>query len=576
MSAAGKSAGNTGRKIFFVLSGAALGLAAIYAVAVIHYSGRTAAKTSVAGIEIGDMTLESAETRLTSGLVPLASKSINVAVAGHKYSIDPVAAGLSVNVAKTVAQFPERPWSPLELWNRVAGKVDLTPVVESDTEKLTTAISAISARVDILPVEPKIVFENSTPKLIKGKVGQLLAADSAEHLLVSTFPTAPDPLELQFGPVAPSVSDAKAESFINTAKSEVEFPVTVTVGNQRGTIKPADLAKALTYVGADEKFVPTIDGDVLVDTLKPQISGIGNTAIDASFKIVNGKPVVVPGKDGIGINPDKLQEAVLKVIDESAPRNVELELGDTKPDFTDEDAKALGITEKLSSFTQNFPYAAYRVQNIGQAAKYLDGTIVKPGEVFSMNDTVRERTVANGYTVGYIIGPGGQFLKDLGGGVSAAATTVWTAAFFANMERIEQRAHSIWISRYRAGLEATVSWGSLDMKWRNTSAHGVLIKASITNSSVTVTLYGTKEFDRVEAVSSPWRNITHYGTIHSTIKGCEYQAGQDGFDITVTRVVTVAGQVVKREPFKTHYSPGPLVICGKPSSPTASPSASHS
>lgn len=572
----GTISSHKGRNFLLALFGVALGLIVIYAVAVVHYSGRTSAETKVAGIDIGGLTLDSARTKLALGLAPITAAPITVQVDGHKFAIDPEIAGLSVNVAKTVAQVPNRPWNPIDLWNRAVGKDELAPVVDADSEKLTAAISAISNRVDRLPVEPKIVFAGSTPKLVKGEPGEMLAQDSVQDLLISTFPTAPHPLALPYGPVDPTVSDAKAQKFIDVAKSAVEFPVTVTVGTQKGTIKPAELASAITYVGADGKFGPTIDGSVLVDSLKAQISGIGNTAVDASFKIINGKPVVVPGKNGTGINPEKIQQAVIQVIDNSAPRTIELELGDTKPDFTQEDAKALGITEKLSSFTQHFPYAPYRVQNIGQAAKYLNGTIVKPGEEFSMNNTVHERTAANGYTVGYIIGPGGQFLKDLGGGVSTATTAVWTAAFYANMERIEQRAHSIWIPRYRPGLEATVSWGSLDMRWRNTSKHGVLIRASITNNSVTVTLYGTKEFDQVDAISSPWRNITQFGTIHSTIKGCEYQGGQNGFDITVTRVVTVAGQVVKREPFSTHYAPEPRVICGKPASPTATPAASHS
>ena len=574
MSDAGNSASRKDRHFLFALFGVVLGLTAIYVLAVAHYSGRTSAKTTVAGIEIGGMSLASAQAKLATELVPLASKQINVLVADHTYAIDPQVAGLNVDVAKTIDQVSQRPWSPLELWNRAAGHVELAPVVQADREKLTTAIAAISAQVDELPVEPKIVFKNSSPLLIKGKSGQVLAADSAQHLLVSSFPTSPDPLVLKFAPVTPSVSDAQATEFIAKATAAIASPIKVTVGKKEGTIQPVDLASALTYVGVDGKFVPQIDGAVLVDVLKPQIRGIGNTAVDASFKIFNGKPYVVPGKNGTGINPDKITQAVLQVIDQPAPRVVNLELAETKPEFSDADAKALGITEKLSSFTQNFPYAAYRVQNIGQAARYLDGTIVKPGEVFSMNDTVHERTAANGYTVGYIIGPGGQFLKDLGGGVSTATTAVWTAAFYANMERVEQRAHTIWIPRYRPGLEATVSWGNLDMRWRNTSKHGVLIKASITDSSVTVTFYGTKEFDQVDAVSSPWRNITQFGTINSNIDGCEYQGGQNGFDITVTRVVTIGGKVVKREPFNTHYAPEPRVICGKPAVP--SPSASHS
>jgi len=570
------SASHKGRNFLLALLGIALGLTVVYAVALSHYSGRTSAQTTVAGIEIGGLSLSSAQTKLTTEIVPLTSKQINLQVAGHAYTIDPKIVGLNVDVTKTLAQIPERPWNPLELWNRAVGKVELAPVIQADSEKLTAAISAISARVDQLPVEPKITFENGIPKLFPGKSGNMLEADSAQTLLVSTFPTEADPLILQFSRVNPSVSDSQAQAFIVKAKSAVESPITVTVGKQQGTVESVDLARALTYVGLDGKFIPQVDGAVLVDSLKSQITGIDNTAVDASFKIYKGKPYVVPGKNGTGINPDKVAEAVLQVIDQPAPRRVELELGDTEPEFTDADAKALGITEKLSSVTQNFPYAAYRVQNIGQAARYLDGTIIKPGEVFSMNDTVHERTAANGYTVGYIIGPGGQFLKDLGGGVSTATTAVWAAAFYANMERVEQRAHSIWIPRYRPGLEATVSWGSLDMKWRNTSKHGVLVKAAITNSSVTVTFYGTKEFERVDAISSPWRNITQFGTINSNIDGCEYQGGQNGFDITVTRVVTIGGKVVKREPFNTHYAPEPRVICGEPVHPTASPSSSHS
>lgn len=91
------------------------------------------------------------------------------------------------------------------------------------------------------------------------------------------------------------------------------------------------------------------------------------------------------------------------------------------------------------------------------------------GQTFSLNGTIKERTPEHGYTEGIVIGPGGVFREDFGGGVSTAATTTWTAAFFAGMERIEIRAHSIYISRYQPGLEATVAWGVSDMRFRNDS-----------------------------------------------------------------------------------------------------------
>ena len=562
------------KKKFYIIGTASLLLVVVgcYVAAVFATAGRTPQQTSVAGVNVGGLSVKEATVKLEQTLGAEATKPISVSVDNKKYSIDPESAGLAFDPVKTVHSFSSKTWNPVALWERLAGSVVVNPVVTVDQEKLGSTLAAISAQSDTPAVEPSIKFVSQVPELTPGKVGHVLKTDDAKQIIIHAFPKATPSMVLPFGEQDPSVSDKDAQAFLKTATADVYTPIVVNVGKQHGTISPSSLAGALTYVGKNGKMQAVIDGVALVDSLKNQISGIADTAVDASFKIVNGKPVIVPSKTGRGINPDKISQALLKVIDNPSPRSVELELGDTQPAFTTSDAEALGITEKISSFTQHFPYAPYRVQNIGQAAKYLDGTIVKPGEVFSMNNTVHERTVANGYTVGYIIGQGGQFQKDLGGGVSTATTAVWTAAFYSNMERVEQRAHSIWIPRYRAGLEATVSWGSLDMRWKNTAPTGVLIKASITKHSITVTFYGTKNFDRVDAISGPWRNVKSFGTIYSSAPTCEYQGGMNGFDITVTRVVTVGGKVVKREPFATHYSPEPRVICGK--APSASPTTS--
>ena len=94
-----------------------------------------------------------------------------------------------------------------------------------------------------------------------------------------------------------------------------------------------------------------------------------------------------------------------------------------------------------------------------------------------MNETIKERTTKNGYVKGIYIGEGGRFDYGLGGGVSIITSATWTAAFYAGLERIEQRAHSVHIARYTPGLEATVSWPKLDLKFRNNTKNNILIKA---------------------------------------------------------------------------------------------------
>ncbi|MDP1876773.1 MAG: VanW family protein, partial [Actinomycetota bacterium] len=226
------------------------------------------------------------------------------------------------------------------------------------------------------------------------------------------------------------------------------------------------------------------------------------------------------------------------------------------------------------------------VQNIGQAAERINGTLLLPGETFSLNDTILERTEKNGYTEGFVVGEGGVFAEALGGGVSTSATAAWTAAFYAGMERVQTVAHSIYISRYKPGLEATVAWGLFDLKFRNDMPTAVFITSSITNGSITVSFWGTKEFDKIEAEYGNRTNIRKFDTIYDKSKECLGQGGVDGFTITVDRVFYKDGKEVRREPITTTYKPAPEVICGKkpekpdkpdePVDPSPSPSASPS
>ena len=156
--------------------------------------------------------------------------------------------------------------------------------------------------------------------------------------------------------------------------------------------------------------------------------------------------------------------------------------GHASPTFTTADAKALKITERVSTFTTNFPYADYRNVNLPRAAELIDGTVLRPGETFSLNETVGERTKDNGFTEGYIVSDG-IFKKDLGGGVSQIATTTFNAMFFAGLKDVEHKPHSVYIDRYPEGREATVAWPSVDLKFTNTTPYGVLIKADVRKST---------------------------------------------------------------------------------------------
>ena len=154
-------------------------------------------------------------------------------------------------------------------------------------------------------------------------------------------------------------------------------------------------------------------------------------------------------------------------------------------------AQSLGIKEQVSTFTTRHNSGEDRVKNIHRGADLLNNTVVEPGATFSLNDTIGPRTAERGFVVAPVFY--GEFTEDVGGGVSQLATTTFNAVFFGGYEDVYHKPHTIYISRYPMGREATVNYPTVDLKFRNNSNAGVLIRTSYSSTSITVTFYGDKE-----------------------------------------------------------------------------------
>ena len=447
------------------------------------------------------------------------------------------------------------------------GRID-GAVIAVDSAKLDSQVAQLAGTIDVPPIEPTISVTRSGTKVQAGKPGLALDQPAIAAQLTDAFMLPRKPIAAPIITAEPNISKAAVQEATDLARTAVSAPVQVDAAGTIASIRPGAIAQALNFTAEGDRFVPSLDGAVLHQAIGRQLEGVETTGRNATFEIVKGKPVVVPSVVGNGVSDEELSSKVLTVIGNPEPnRTVAVTMGVRDPELTTAQAEALGVTERISTFTQKFPYAAYRVQNIGQAAKYVNGTLLLPGETFSLNDTIKERTEKNGYTVGFLIGPGGIFAEDFGGGVSASATTVWTGAFFAGMEPKQVQAHSIYISRYQAGLEATVGWGLFDMSFTNTSPYGVFITTKITNTSMSVSFWSTKVYDEIKAEFGPRTNIKPFATIYDKSEKCLGQGGSEGFDIDVDRVFYQDGAEVKRETISTAYRPAPEVICGKKPKP---------
>lgn len=526
--------------------------------------------TTVAGVDIGGMADAAATERLAEELAER-SVAIDVTLGEQARSVPAARTGLVFDAAATVASVPPRSLAPTRLLAQIVGQ-DVTPMVQVDERRLARTLTAMSRRVDDAAREGAVRYDGLDVVPVLPRAGLALDQETAKDALVDGYITTTEPITLPVEVVEPQVT---ADQVTAVAEGEaidaISAPVTLTVSGQELALSPEQIASVLSFRSSDSQLLPAVKARRLRTFIAPELESVGRPARDAGFSVASGKPVVVPARDGRGVSDEGLATGLVAALDDPE-RTAALSLESIPADLTTAEAKDLGIKRVISTFTQEFPYAAYRVTNIGLAAEKINGTVLEPGETFSLNGIVGERTPENGFVKGYVI-VGNRLVEDYGGAVSTITTAAWHTAFFAGMTRLEQRAHGYWISRYLPGLEATVSWGNLDLKFRNDTPYGVLVTSSVTDTSVTVTMWSTKYWD-IDAEFGPRTNPRPAGTVYDAGEGCVAQYGVDGFDITVTRVWSRDGEVKRREPLATSYSSAPTVICAPEPQPepTKSPS----
>lgn len=153
------------------------------------------------------------------------------------------------------------------------------------------------------------------------------------------------------------------------------------------------------------------------------------------------------------------------------------------------------FANKLASFTTNYDASnVNRNNNLVLAAEKLNGTIVNPGEVFSYNKTIGQRTIAAGFKEAKAYA-NGDVVLDVGGGICQLSSTLYNAALYTNLDITERHSHYFETSYVDAGRDATVSWGSVDFKFKNNRKYPIKIEAKAGEGVVTVNIYGIKQED---------------------------------------------------------------------------------
>jgi vancomycin resistance protein YoaR len=437
------------------------------------------------------------------------------------------------------------PWT--KLWDRIRGEtggIELDWVARWDAARAGTILDLWGSKVGSASREASLRIADGRIQTSPPRSG--LAIDEERILARARSAVGgadiPDVAALPLRRLEPRTDEGDLRAALRRVHRILEGPIRLTARGEAFELSSEELgALVQTRVkdapdgGRLAVYFPAPDVERV---LRPYARRVEVPPEDTEFDIVDGRVRMGPSRSGLVLEP-KLASRELLRASLSRDRESELELVVQKPELTRGDAKALGIHDRLSTFTTSYTPGEPRVRNIHLAADFLDGAVVMPDTMFSLNERVGPRTTERGFVRAPVIYEE-KFTEDVGGGTSQLATTTFNAAFFAGYPFVDYQPHTYYIDRYPMGREATVSYPEPDLKFRNDTTSAFLIATSTTASSVTVSIYGTDDGRKVTATEP---RITR-----RTVAG---------FDVVVHRIIRDAkGKIVRRDTFKTSYKSG--------------------
>ena len=325
-----------------------------------------------------------------------------------------------------------------------------------------------------------------------------------------------------------------------------EFPWSMTVEYDSDQYKVTDLmAEKVDALldeiykdGSDPQESYTLDTSGLDEKVKAEAAACGakwdkkakNGSID-KFDAASGKFVFAGEENGFAIDQDKLAADISQALkDKKFDAKITATGSDVAPEISAASAKEKYKT--ISSFTTNTTANQNRNTNVRLAAEAINGTVIKPGQEFSFNGTVGQRTEAKGYK-GAAAYNNGEVVQEIGGGVCQVSTTLYNAVFKAGLKISSRRSHTFEPSYVTPGRDATVSWDQPDFKFINNSSTAIGLRASYADQKVTISVYGIPILEDGITWDLDSKKVEDLGTPNPTYE--EDQTLQPGEEVTKSK-----------------------------------------
>jgi vancomycin resistance protein YoaR len=476
--------------------------------------------------------------------------------------------GLSVDVEATARRAARRGRLDvlgLRLWYGAGGRIE--PVVRFDPSAFQAGLQMVAPAAETAPRDATLALVGDTVGVRPSATG--LAIDEAN--LKARLVAALSSWQRYRGPVPlmvsqPSVDTASAQTAAAQASTYLSTPLRLRFRAREIDLSPGRMATMLSVSsGSDAATYPlTFDNPRGRAVLHRLFSFVERPAVNATVLVKGKKVLIEPSKEGFGLDMARLLADMDDVASRPGLRAVVVPLTTLEPTTTTDQLTALGLEGLGSQFTTYYDQTNKpRAQNIMQAAKLVNGAVIKPGAVFSLNDTLGPRTVNRGFDYAPVI-QDGVLRLGVGGGLCQFATTLFNAAFFAGLPIIERHPHDFFIDHYPIGRDAQVAYGSQDLKFENDTGHALLLRCWAGGGQVTAVLVGSTG-RTVTFTTSPFYDRKTSGTSRSHPRVITddnlargmivHERGFDGRTVRVVRVVKQGDRVLSTGTFVSSYAP---------------------
>lgn len=302
--------------------------------------------------------------------------------------------------------------------------------------------------------------------------------------------------EAKFQQIIGKFSENLDKKLEQTSYKVLEDKIVVTIGKKGQYIDEAKLRKQIidkiNNLESGDVDIPVVIQSPEALNIESLHKEIFTEVKNAAFEVKNYKLTFIPAVLGRDFDVEHAKSLYdQKKVDEGSSFEIPLKI--TYPQKYEQELKDSLFKDELSSFTTSYSkWEKDRSNNIAIAASKINGSILGPGDIFSYNTVVGKRTIEEGFKKAHVYA-GGKIIDGLGGGICQVSTTLYNAVLFAELQVVERRNHNMLVGYVPPGRDATVSYGSIDFRFKNNYSMPIKILSTAKEGKLNVRILGINE-----------------------------------------------------------------------------------